>query len=80
MPAIVNVFILLFFVQIHLLSQRSIFYGLLDNFGIDSTKILSGNKAKDKFRIRIPKREVPKLQALVKDIMPPTMRYRVGLS
>jgi len=52
---------------------------LLDNFGIDSTQILSGNKAKDKFRIRIPKREIPKLQALVKDIMPPMTRYRIGL-
>jgi hypothetical protein len=34
---------------------------LLNNFGIESTINSAGNKSKDQYRIRIPKRELPKL-------------------
>jgi hypothetical protein len=51
---------------------------LLQNFHIESTRNVK-NKAKEQYLIRIPKREVAKLQALVSDYMTPSMRYRVGL-
>ena len=51
---------------------------LLHNFHIESTRNVK-NQAKEQYLIRIPKREVAKLQALVSDYMAPSMRYRVGL-
>jgi hypothetical protein len=51
---------------------------LLKKFHIDSTRI-AANKSKGQYMIRIPKREVPKVQELVKPHIPPTMAYRVGL-
>jgi len=51
---------------------------LLEQYGIHSTRILSG-MAKGQYKIRMPKREVGKLQGLVSPFMPPMMLYRVGL-
>lgn len=31
------------------------------------------------YRVRIPKIDVPLLQSLVRDFMPPSMLYRIGL-
>jgi hypothetical protein len=52
---------------------------LLENCGIESTRILAGNPNKSKYRIRIPKREIAKLQNIVADLIPSSMRSRVGL-
>jgi len=52
---------------------------LLNNFGIESTINSAGNKSKDQYRIRIPKRELPKLQGLVQPHILSMMAYRVGL-
>jgi hypothetical protein len=41
---------------------------LLENFNIESTRVSAGNKGKDQYRIRIPKRAVSKLQSLVGNI------------
>jgi hypothetical protein len=54
---------------------RSIF---LDQFGIETTRIRNGHRD-DQYVIRIPKREVPKVQQLVQSHLPAMMRYRVGL-
>jgi hypothetical protein len=51
---------------------------LLSNLNIGSTRCAT-NKAKQQYRIRIPKREVPKVQSLVKLHIPSSMAYRVGL-
>jgi hypothetical protein len=51
---------------------------LLTNFDIHSTRNLHYRETQQ-YVIRIPKHEEPKVQALVKDIMPSSMRYRVGL-
>ena len=37
------------------------------------------NKHGNGFRIRIPKKSLPKLQDLLKDIMPPMMLHKIGL-
>lgn len=52
---------------------------LLNNCSIESTRVSAGVKGKDQFIIRIPKREVGKVQDLVKGHIPSMMRYRVGL-
>jgi hypothetical protein len=49
---------------------------LLEKYGIDSTRNVH---RPGQFRIRIPKREVPKLQQLVKPFIPSIMASRVGL-
>jgi hypothetical protein len=51
---------------------------LLDQLNIESTRNANG-KGQDQYIIRIPKREVPKVQELVEPFMPHSMRYRVGL-
>lgn len=51
---------------------------LLKNFNIESTRCLY-NKNKEQSIIRIPKREVIKVQHIVKPHIPTIMRYRVGL-
>lgn len=58
---------------------------LLDRYGIESTRCAQ-NKAKEQYIIRIPKREVAKVQHLVKPHIPSIMAYtptegggRVGL-
>jgi len=51
---------------------------LLEKFSIESTRISNG-KGKEQYFIYIPKRELPKLQHLVKPFIPPMMAYRVGL-
>jgi hypothetical protein len=38
----------------------------LDKYGIHSTRP-AGNKAKEQYQIRIPKREIPKVQCLVSE-------------
>jgi hypothetical protein len=48
---------------------------LLNKFDIHSTK----NIHKPGYIIRISKKEIGKVQTLVKDIMLPSMQYRVGL-
>jgi len=50
----------------------------LDKYGIHSTRP-AGNKAKEQYQIRIPKREIPKVQCLVSEHFPHSMRDRVGL-
>ena len=52
---------------------------LLDRYGIESTRCAQ-NQAKEQYIIRIPKREVAKVQHLVKPHIPSIMAYRVGLS
>ena len=51
---------------------------LLNKFNIESTRCLY-NKNKEQSIIRIPKREVIKVQHIVKPHIPTIMRYRVGL-
>lgn len=58
---------------------------LLDRYGIESTRCAQ-NQAKEQYIIRIPKREVAKVQHLVKPHIPSIMAYtptegggRVGL-
>jgi hypothetical protein len=51
---------------------------LLDKYGIQSTRYAK-NQDKGQYIIRIPKREVPKVQELVKPFIPPCMAKRVGL-
>lgn len=51
---------------------------LLNNLNIESTRTVA-NKGKEQYKIRIPKREVGKLQQIVKPYIPPMMAYRVGL-
>jgi len=51
---------------------------LLNRYNIASTNVLAGS-GKEQYRIRIAKASMPSLQALVKDIIPPMMAYRVGL-
>ena len=51
---------------------------LLDKYGIETTRHAK-NQAKEQYYIRIPKREVPKVKDLVKDLIPSTTRYRIGL-
>jgi|SRR6266511_1526416 hypothetical protein len=50
---------------------------LLDRYGIESTRC-AHVKAKDQYRIRIPKRMVPKLQQWVNPFIPSMMAYREG--
>jgi hypothetical protein len=52
---------------------------LLNNFNIESSRNSAGVKGKEQYRIRRPKREVPKVQALVKAHIPESMGYRVLL-
>ena len=52
---------------------------LLKNFNIESTRP-AYNKAKEQSILRIPKREVSKVQALVSKLIPNSTAYRVGLS
>ncbi len=52
---------------------------LLTKFNIESARYNTG-KGKEQYTIRIPKRDVPKLQELVKPYIPSSMAYRVGLS
>ncbi|CAJ0855566.1 13006_t:CDS:2 [Entrophospora sp. SA101] len=52
---------------------------LLDRYGIESTRP-AYNKAKEQSILRIPKREVSKVQALVSKLIPNSTAYRVGLS
>lgn len=51
---------------------------LLDKLNIESARA-AHNKAKEQYVIRIPKREVPKVQQLVANHIPSMMRHRVGL-
>jgi len=51
---------------------------LNSDIGIHTTRIVA-NKAKEQYRIRIPKREVPKVQQLVRGHIPSTMSSRAGL-
>ena len=51
---------------------------LLNHLNIESTRTVA-NKGKEQYKIRIPKREVGKLQQIVKPYIPPMMAYRVGL-
>ena len=59
---------------------------LLERDGIESTRVAQ-NSAKEQYVLRIPKRELPKLQAarrpggpaLVQAHIPPMMGYHVGL-
>ncbi|CAJ0827275.1 6357_t:CDS:10 [Entrophospora sp. SA101] len=53
---------------------------LLDKLNIESTRNAAGIKGKGQYIIRIPKREVGKVQELVKPYIPSSMAYRVGLS
>lgn len=48
---------------------------LTGKFGLKSTI----NKDKGGFRIRISRESLPVLQALLKDIMPPMMKHKIGL-
>ena len=62
-----------------------------DGFSLEEVKLLASvlnnkwdfnctiNKSGDGFRIRIPKKSVPKVQALLKNIMPPMMLHKIGL-
>ncbi|CAJ0755112.1 3630_t:CDS:2 [Entrophospora sp. SA101] len=50
---------------------------LLDRYGIESTRP-AYNKAKEQSILRIPKREVSKVQALVSKLIPNSTAYRVG--
>jgi len=52
---------------------------LLNNLNIESSRNSAGVKGKEQYRIRRPKREVPKVQALVKAHIPESMGYRVLL-
>lgn len=51
---------------------------LLDNFGIETDSVAQ-NKAKGQYITGIPKRQVGKVQSLVKAHMPSSMTFRVGL-
>lgn len=51
---------------------------LLDNFEIETTRV-SGGKEKDQYIIRIPKRELTKVQGIVSPHIPSMMKYRIGL-
>jgi hypothetical protein len=51
---------------------------LLKNLNIETTRY-AANRAKEQYRIFIPKREVHKVQGLVKGRIPSMMAYRVGL-
>jgi len=51
---------------------------LLDRYDIETTRV-AANKAKGQSIIRNPKREVPKVQKLVKPFIPLSLAYRVGL-
>jgi len=62
-----------------------------DGFSLEEVKLLASvlnnkwnfkctiNKNGKGFRIRIPKKSVPKVQALLKNIMPPMMLHKIGL-
>jgi len=52
---------------------------LLTKYDIESTRVLSGSKSRDQYRISIPKREVIKVQNTVRDFIPSMMKHRVGL-
>jgi hypothetical protein len=52
---------------------------LLERHDIDSSRVLSGNKGRDQYIIRIPKRELAKVQDLIQYHMPATTQYRIGL-
>jgi hypothetical protein len=52
---------------------------LLTKYLIGSTRVLSGNPTKNQYRIRIPKKEVGKVQDIVKNHIPSCMQSRVGL-
>jgi len=52
---------------------------LLECYDIDSSRVLSGNKGRDQYIIRIPRRELAKVQDLIQCHMPPMMLYRIGL-
>jgi hypothetical protein len=52
---------------------------LLNNLNIESTRVSAGQKGKEQSIIRKPKREVGKVQGLVKPYIPNSMAYRVGL-
>jgi hypothetical protein len=51
---------------------------LLDQFNIETTRNIA-NKENEQYYIRIPKREVLKLQGLVRGHIPSMMAHRVGL-
>ena len=64
---------------------------LLDNFEIETTRVLGGGfskelrrlkncgKGEDQYIIRIPKRELTKVQGIVSPHIPSMMKYRIGL-
>jgi len=53
---------------------------LLEQFDLNSRIHIQRNqKGIEQYFIYIPKRELPKLQHLVKPFIPPMMAYRVGL-
>jgi hypothetical protein len=52
---------------------------LHNNLNIESTRCSAGGQGKDQYLIRIPRRELAKVQELVKPIIPSMMRYRAGL-
>jgi len=62
------------------LVSLKVYYGpyLLDKYGIQSTRYAK-NQDKGQYIIRIPKRELPKVQELVKPFIPPCMAKRVGV-
>jgi hypothetical protein len=52
----------------------------LDKYNIESTINIGRNsKGVEQYLIRIPKRELNKLQSLIKEHMPPMMMTRIGL-
>lgn len=53
---------------------------LLNKYSIESTRVLSGNRTKDQYRIRISKREVEKVRKLVLNYMHLSMNKRIGLN
>lgn len=50
---------------------------LLTKYQLESSSVAQGS-GKEQYVLYIPKREVPKLQALVKSHMPASMLYRIG--
>jgi hypothetical protein len=52
---------------------------LLTKYDIETTRVLSGSKSRDQYRIRIARREVIKVQNTVRDFFPSMMKHRVGL-
>lgn len=52
---------------------------LLERYDNNSSRVLSGNKGRDQYIIRIPRRELAKVQDLIQCHMPATTQYRIGL-